>query len=160
MTLPLVITVKVDCPEDGDLSGLIFTMKVIAGSKNPFHICFPKTSKDGVASITAEDFRGQFADHYEMGLMDYNGSVEVASDIVSFSLFDSRPMMRHREELSRWPLFKNEREVWGSRQDRIDYFLSCRNPEFYFFEQSTLIPGDGEIRLTVGKKMGTTDDAV
>jgi len=105
----------------------------MAGTKNLFYIYFPKTSVDGNASITAEDFRGQFADHFEMGMMDYNGSVETAVDLVGVELFDPQPMMERREELLRWPLFKYERTARRSRQGRVDYFLSCRNQEFYFF---------------------------
>jgi hypothetical protein len=160
MTLPPIITLKIDCPEGGDLSGLIFEMRVTAGTKNLFYICFPKTSAHGTTSITAEDFRGQFADHYEMGLMDYNGSVESAGDLVGIKLFDPRPMTKHRVELSSWPLLKHERTVWRSRQERIEYFLSCRNRDFYFFEQSARIPADGIIRLTVGKKIRSTHGAV
>jgi hypothetical protein len=160
MTLPSIIALKVDCREGGDLSGLIFQMRVTAGTKNLFYICFPKTSVDGTTSMTAEDFRGQFADHYEMGLMDYNGTVETAGDLVGIMLFDPRPMIKHREELLHWPLLKHERTVWGSRRERMDYFLSCRNREFYFFEESVRIPEDGVIRLTVGRRVGAAHDAV
>ena len=152
MTLPPIITLKVDSPEGGDLSGLIFSMRVSSGTKNLYCIYFPKTSADGTARLTAEDFRGQFTDHWEMGLMDYNGTVETAGDLVGIELFDPRPMAKGREDLSHWPLFKHERTVWKSRHDMVDYFLSCRNQEFYFFEQSARIPQDGAIQLTVGKK--------
>jgi hypothetical protein len=160
MTLPPIIALKVNCPEGGDLSGLIFEMRITAGTKNLFYICFPKTSADGTTSITAEDFRGQFDDHYEWGLMDYNGTVETAGDLVGILLFDPRPLTKHRAEILRWPLFKHERTVWRSRQERIDYFLSCRNREFYFFEESVRIPANGMIGLTVGRKIGATHDAV
>jgi hypothetical protein len=129
-------------------------MRVTAGSKNLFHIYFPKTSAEGTTSITAEDFRGQFADHYEMGLMDYNGSVETARDLVGIELFDPGPMKKRQAELSCWPLFKHERTIWRFRQERIDYFVSCRNSEFCFFERSTRIPEDGMIHLTVSRKNG------
>jgi hypothetical protein len=154
MKLPPTITLNVDCPEGGDLSGLIFKIRVTAGSKNPFYIYFPKTLVNGSTCVTEEDFRGQFNDHYEMGLMDYNGSIETAGDTVGIELFDPRPMLERRQELSRWPLLKHERKVWRSRGEFMDYFLSCSNQEFYFFEQSAHIPQNGVIHLTVGRKNG------
>ena len=156
MTLPPVIQIKVDCPEGGDLSGLIFQMRVTAGTKNPYYIHFPKTASDGTAHITAEDFRGQFTDRHESGLMDYNGTVETAEEFVHMDLFDPRPMMEHRERLLSWPLFMHEKTVRRSRQERVDYFLSSRNGDFYFFEESIRIPPDGVIRLTVGRKIGAS----
>jgi hypothetical protein len=153
MTLPPVIQLRVSSPEGGDLSGLIFQMRVTSGTKNPYYIYFPKTAADGSAQITAEDFRGQFTDHYEMGLMDYNGSVETAVDTVGIELFDAQRMAAQQETLSHWPLLKHERKVWRSRREFIDYFLSCRNREFYFFEQSAPIPEGGTIQLTVGRKI-------
>ena len=159
MTLPPVIEIKVDCPEGCDLLGLIFQMRVTAGTKNLYYIYFPKTSADGTARLTAEDFRGQFTDHWEMGLMDYNGTVETAGDLVGIELFDPRQMEKESGQLSHWPLLKHERTVWKSRQEMIDYFLSCRNGEFYFFEQSARIPSEGAIRLTVGRKIGATHAA-
>ena len=159
MTLPPVIEIKVDCPQGGDLSGLIFQMRVTAGTKNLYYIHFPKTSADGTASLTAEDFRGQFTDHWEQALMDYNGTVETAGDLVGIELFDPRPMAKGREQALQWPLFKHERTIWKSRQEKIDYFLSCQNQEFYFFEQSAHIPSEGAIRLIVGRKIGATHAA-
>jgi hypothetical protein len=153
MTLPSVIQIKVDCPEGGDLSGLIFQMRVTAGTKNQYYISFPKTTAAGETSISAEDFCGQFADHHEMGLMDYNGTVEMAGNLVGIDLFDSRPMMKLRKQLSHGPLPRHQQTMWRSRQERMDYFLSSRNSEFYFFKGSVFIPEDGLIHLTVGRKI-------
>ena len=75
MILPSEIRVKASCNGSHDLSGIIFQLRVRSGSKNPYHIYFPKTDSTGVAIISSEDFRGQFTDHYEMGLMDYNLSL-------------------------------------------------------------------------------------
>lgn len=129
-------------------------MQVTAGTKNPFRIHFPKTLADGTTSMTAQDFRGQFNDHFDQGIMDYDGSIENANDIMRVNLFDLRPIMRLQKELSCWPLFTHERTVWKSRKERVDYLLSCRNQEFYFFEQTAVIPEDATLRLTVGKKLG------
>jgi len=156
MTLPPIIHLKVDCPKGGDLSGLIFQLRVTSGTKNPYYIYFPKTGVDGTTQITSEDFRGQFTDHYEMGFMDYNGTVETAGDVFGVELYDPRQMEKQKETLSHWPLLKHERKLWKSRQEFIEYFLSCRNREFYFFEQSARIPTDGVIHLTVGRRNGVT----
>lgn len=154
MKLPPVLTLKVDCPQGGDLSGLIFEMRVTSGTKNLYHIYFPKTSADGMACLTAEDFRGQFNDHGDMFIMDYNGTVETAGDSVGIKLFDPQLLLKQRDNILRWPLSKHERTVWESRQEKVDYFVSCHNPEFYFFEESVRIPLDGVILLTVGRKVG------
>lgn len=158
MKLPLVIELEVHCPQGADLSGLIFQMRVTAGTKNPFYIYFPKTSADGRTRLSADGFRGQFADHYEMGLMDYKGSIETAPQAVYVELFDPRQMAKEREMLLHWPLLKHERTVWQSREEVIDYHLSCRNPEFFFFAESVRVPEDGRITLTVGRKIGVTHD--
>jgi hypothetical protein len=151
MRLPPIIELKVECPQQGDLSGLIFELLVTTGSKNPFRIHFEKTSENDTTRITAEDFCGQFNNHFDMASMDYDGSIETAADVMTIRLFDERPMMEHREELLRWPLFKHERTVWESREEFISYFLSCRNREFYFSDQSVRVPRDGVIHLIVNK---------
>jgi hypothetical protein len=153
MTLPPTFTLTVDCPQGGDLSGLLLQMTVTSGTKNPYHIFFPKTSADGKTSLTADSFRGQFKNHGDVFIMDYNGSVEVASDVVTLQLYDTRLMIKGRKQSLRWPLSKYERTVWKSRQEYVDYFLSCRNLEFEFEKQTVRIPADGAIHLTVTKKI-------
>jgi hypothetical protein len=155
MILPLIFNLKVDCPQGGNLSGLLFMMRVTSGSKNPYHIYFPKTSDDGRSQLTAESFRGQFKDHGETFIMDFNGSVESASDVVVFELYDSRLMKEDKGKVSRWPLSKYEKTVWHSRKEFMDYFISCSNPEFEFEKQSIRIPVDGAISLTVNRKVQT-----
>jgi hypothetical protein len=147
LRLPPVIELRVDCPQGRDLSELIFRMRVTAGTKNPYYIHFPKTSVDGTTRITAEDFRGQFRDYDET--MECHASLELARDVVGIELFDPQPMMERREMLLSYPQGEHERTVWRSREDFIDYYLSCRNREFYLFEHSACIPQDGLIRLTV-----------
>lgn len=85
MTLPPIIELRVSNPAGGDLSGLIFQMRVTSGAKNPYHIYFPKTAADGSARITAATFRGQFQDHFELGLMDYDGVASASVRTVNFS---------------------------------------------------------------------------
>jgi hypothetical protein len=160
MTLPPIIKLIIDCPEGGDLSGLIFQMQVSSGTKNPFYIRFLKTATDGASQITADDFRGQFNDHYEMGLMDFNGSIETAGEMVRLALFDPQNMSEQQAVLSRWPLFKHEQKVWQSRREFIDYHLSCCNRDFCFLEKSVCIPEDGIIRLTVTRKIGVINNAI
>ena len=57
MTLPPILVLQAHCPQYEDLSGLIFGMRVVSGTKNFYHIYFPKTSADGKAQLTAEAFR-------------------------------------------------------------------------------------------------------
>lgn len=152
MTLPPIIELRVSSPVGGDLSGLIFQLRVTSGTKNSYDIHFPKTAADGTAQITAEDFRGQFTDHHEMGLMDYNGSIESAADTVCIELFDVQRMLAQQESLSLWPLLPHERQIWRSRREFMEYFLSSRNREFCFSEQLAQIPEDGIISLTVERK--------
>lgn len=104
MKLPPVFLLEVDCRQRGDLSGLIFNMTVTSGTKNPYHIYFPKTSSDGKAQLTAEEFRGQFNDHPDTFPMDYNGNVETASDVVVFDLYDRQLMEKGWKDLIHWPL--------------------------------------------------------
>jgi hypothetical protein len=153
MTLPPTITLKTICPQGGDLSDIIFKVRVTSGTKNQYYIYFPKTTLNGIAGLSAEDFRGQFNDHNATFIMDYNGSVETASDLVGINLFDSKSISKNRESLSHWPLSDYEKTVWKSRQEKIEYFLSCRNEDFFFCEESVRIPQDGVIRLTVGRKI-------
>lgn len=155
MILPPIFTLQVDGPQNSDLSGLIFGIRIASGTKNLYHIYFPKTSANGKAQLTTEAFRGQFNDHGETFIMDYNGSIEAASDIVNLELYDPRLLVKAKEQISLWPLSKYEKSVWKSRQEMLDYFLSCRNQEFYFFEESVHVPPDGLIRATVGKRLNS-----
>jgi hypothetical protein len=154
MTLPPTLTLKVDCPQGGDLSGLLFIMTVTSGPKNPYHIHFPHTSADGTSQLSSQDFRGQFKDHGDTFIMDYSGSVEIASDVVSLDLYDTRLMIKGQAQILRWPLSKYEQTVWRSRKEFVDYFLTCRNLGFDFVKQSVTIPPDGVIHLTVSRKIG------
>src|SRR3974390_2049490 len=117
MNVPSVFSLRAQCPQGGDLGGLIFLMCVTAGTKNSYYIMFPKTASDGTAHITGQDFRAQFKDHSDMFIMDYNGSVETASDVVTFKLYDQGLMERGQSQISRWPLSKYERTLWKSREE-------------------------------------------
>ena len=86
MKLPEKIDIQVVCDDESDLGNIIVQMTVRAGTKNPFLIYFPKTNKEGKTSITAIDFKDQVDFQYTMGLMDYNGSIETASQVVSIDL--------------------------------------------------------------------------
>ena len=154
MNLPPSFSLKVACPQAGDLAGLIFLMRVTAGTKNHYHIMFPKTTADGTAHLTAQDFRSQFKDHGDTFMMDYNGSIETASDVVAFELYDQRFMEEGQKQISHWPLSKYERTLWKSRQEFIEYLLSARNREFDFDTQSMPIARDGVINLTVTRRSG------
>jgi hypothetical protein len=132
MTLPPEIELKARCAEAPDLSDIVFEMQITAGSKNPYTILFPKTDVSGHTRLTAEEIKGQFTDHWEMALMDYNGSLEEAVEVVTVHLFDLAPLRQHHTDALAWPLFTHERLHWKSREERLDYLLSCRNELFTF----------------------------
>ncbi len=153
MDLPDRITIQLQCDQSDALGDLIVKMTVYAGTKNLYHIYFPKTDPYGRAELTADEFRGQFADHWEQGLMDYNGTGESASQHVKLELFDPANMRANLESLSAWPLLKNEAKRWASRREMIEYFLSCRNGFFRSARRSRLveIPADGALSFTVAQ---------
>jgi hypothetical protein len=107
-------------------------MQITAGYKNPYGIFFLKTDSAGRTRLTAEDINGQFADHWEEALMDYNGSIEDANELVTIRLWDPAPLREGYDELLAWPLFTHQRTRWLSRRDYLDYMASCRNDEFTF----------------------------
>src|SRR5690348_3597606 len=112
MKVPDTIQVQVRSPVDSDLSGLIVQMKVRAGRKNPYFILFPKTDVSGRATLDRAGFLGQFTDHWEAGLMDYDGGVEDASTTVEASLFDPTWLRENRGIAMAWPLLTHESTHW------------------------------------------------
>ena len=115
-------------------------MQITAGTKNPYDIFFPKTNGEGETRLTASEIEGQFADHWEMAVMDYNGSIEEANDLVTIRLWDPAGFRAAYNELLSWPLFKNQRTGWKSRREYQDYMVSCRNDEFEFDGISVRLP--------------------
>jgi hypothetical protein len=141
MTLPPQIELRARCAEADDLSGIIFEMQITAGSKNPYTITFSKTDSAGHTKLTPEEISGQFTDHWDMALMDYNGSIEEANDIVTIRLFDPAPPLREGyQQLLSWPLFSHESTRWQSRREWLDYMASCRNDQFTFGGIATRLP--------------------
>jgi len=140
MTLPPQIELRAKCADVDDLSGLIFRMQITAGYKNPYGIFFPKTDSAGHTGLSAEDIEGQFTDHWEEAVMDYNGSIQDAKEFVTIGLWDPAPLRESYEDLLTWPLFTHARTRWQSRRDQLDYMASCRNDEFIFDGNSVLLP--------------------
>ena len=132
MVLPEIIHINVLSKNQIELHDLIFEIKVISGTKNNYHIFFPKTDRNGKAKLLKSDFIGQFTDHYEMGLMDYNGTIETANSKVEVCLYDPKWLNENPLLALAWPLLKNEKEKWRNRQEQYDYFISSRNSIFYF----------------------------
>ena len=130
MKLPEKIYLEIKSKKETELEDLIVQLNVRSGRKNPYHIFLPKTDKDGRAIISKDDFKGQFEDHYGTGLMDYDGSIETAKPEVEVSLFDPAWMIENKKLALAWPLLKNEKPKWKSRQEKYNYMISCRNPKF------------------------------
>ena len=130
MELPRVLRLRVHAPSETDLSGLIVQLTVQAGRKNPYRIRFPLTNESGQSELTRDDFIGQFKDHWEEGLMDYDGSINTASPVVEVSLYDPTWSIENRELEMAWPLLKHERTKWFSREQEYLDRVSCRNSTF------------------------------
>jgi hypothetical protein len=154
MDLPPSVALQVSCEDEVDLSGLIIGMRISTGRKNPYHVYFPKTDTSGRSVLSESNIRGQFTDHWESGLMDHSGGLEDASQRVEFFLFDTEVMRRNLSVVSKWPLLPYESTVWNSRQEAVDYYLSCRNAQFRLGETSLVIPRDGEVSLQVREAHG------
>ena len=130
MDLPEKIELKLKSGNAIDLSNVIVEMKVQAGRKNPYYIQFPKTDRDGFASLEKNDFIGQFKDHWDEALMDYDGTPETADPIVEISLFDSSWLEENKKAALSWPLLKHEKHKWRSRREQYDYLTSTSNHKF------------------------------
>jgi hypothetical protein len=128
--VPEKITVHVKSEPPASLHGLIVELKVQAGRKNAYYIQFPKTDASGESELTRSDFVGQFTDHWEMALMDYDGTVEAASPLVEASLFDPTWSLQNRGHALAWPLLKHEQSKWASRELEYQHRTSSRNPRF------------------------------
>ena len=124
-------------------------MRISSGTKNPYHIYFPKTDTHGCSALVADDFCGQFKDHWAEGLMDYNGNLEVASQTVVLFLFDVGALKKNLANSLAWPLLPHEKTMWSSRQEKVDYLLSCRNEQYRFSESSFVVSAEGELSVEV-----------
>jgi len=140
MTLSPQIELRARCADADDLSGIIFRMQITAGSKNPHSIFFPKTDAGGHTRLAAKEIEMQFTDHWDMGLMDYNGSLQEANDLVTIHLWDPRSFRQHIDDVLAWPLLSYEKTRWKSRREWFDYMGSCRNDEFTFGGVSIRLP--------------------
>ncbi len=67
-----------------------------------------------------------------MGLMDYDGSIESANQVVEISLFDPTWLIENKKLAMAWPLLKHEKTKWKSREEQYNSMTSCRNKEFSF----------------------------
>jgi hypothetical protein len=130
MKIPERIQVRVDSDGEADLSGFIVELTVRAGRKNPYRIYFPKTDNRGFATLTRDDFIGQFRDHWESGLMDHDGSPETAESLVRVGLYDPWWSIENADAALAWPLLTHERTKWSSRKEQYRYRTSTRNTDF------------------------------
>jgi hypothetical protein len=130
MHVPNSIKVHVTSDEGADESGIIIQMTVTTGQKNPYYVYFPKTDSAGIATLTRDDFIGQFKDHWESGLMDHAGTPEDADSRVLVTLYDPSWAIANRELALAWPLLKHERTKWPSREEEYRSRVSSRNRDF------------------------------
>ena len=115
-------------------------MQITAGYKNPYSIFFPRTDERGHSRLTAKEIEMQFTDHWDMALMDYNGSLEDANELVTIHLWDPCSLREDSEQVFAWSLFSYEKTRWKSRREWFDYMASCRNDEFTFGGISVRLP--------------------
>jgi hypothetical protein len=75
-----------------------------------------------------------------MALMEYNGSLKEANELVTIHLWESRDFRDHADNVLTWPFFSYEKSRWRSRREGFDYTASCRNDEFTFGGISIRLP--------------------
>ena len=154
MDLPDIITIQVSDPSGQPVPGIIVQLTVKSGNRNTYQILSPMTGRDGLAQITKPEFTGQFEDHWEMGLMDYNGTVESASPEVQVGLFDPTWHMANPEACLAWPLFKNEQARWASRQKQYEALVSCANLQYRAEPTPVNLETQNKISFAVSKPRG------
>jgi hypothetical protein len=152
MDIPLRLELTLVSNEAMPPAGLIVGMRVSAGTKNPYHIFFPKTDATGRTALEKSEVVGQFKDHWEEGLMDFNGSIESAAQAVTFFLFDVRDFKANLKTALAWPLLAHEKTIWASRTEKAEYLLSCRNAQYRLPETTLEIPQDGLLQLQVSRR--------
>ena len=130
MIIPDLIEINIQCKHYSELQDIIIQMVIFSGTKNHYTICFPKTDSFGNSKLYKSDIIGQFEDHYESGIMDYNGTIESASSVVAISLFDDTFFKNNKPLVLAWPLLHNEKRTWQSRKDYYDYLVMNRNSYF------------------------------
>jgi hypothetical protein len=153
MNIPEHITARVANSDETDLSGLIVELMVTTGRKNPYRIYFPKSDVSGLATLTRDDFIGQFTDHWEAGLMDHTGTPESADSTVRVALYDPSWSLENRDAALAWPLLKHERTKWSSREEQYRYRTSSRNPEFLVSPIMVDLGETNDIVLPVQRKV-------
>lgn len=149
MNVPEKIVARVTTPAGEGVPGIIVEMKVRAGHKNPYHIRFHATNDAGEAELTRGDFVGQFTDHWEEGLMDYDGSPETAAPVVEVSLFDPTWSITNRKLALAWPLFAHERTKWRTRDEEYAQRIACRNLDFVSEVQEINLEEESAIHMVV-----------
>ncbi len=127
MELPDKITFNVVDKSKQPIEGIIIEVKVYSGTKNPYIILSPKTNVFGKSEISKTDFIGQYEDHWQMGLMDYNGTIHDAKPKAEVYLFNPEWTINNKDSYLAWPLLKNEIPLWGSKEEKYNYLTSCSN---------------------------------
>lgn len=152
MELPSIVDIFVTDHVGIPVPNLIMGMRISVGNKNPYRIYFPKTNFAGHSSLSADDIAGQFKDHWEEGLMDYNGTLENADQSVDLFLPDVRLIRSGQRAFLVWPLLTHEKTAWASRQEKLDYFLSSANEHYSLKEFSAAIPSDGRLQVQISAR--------
>jgi len=149
MNLPESIGIEVKDKSGRPIEGIIIEIRIESGTKNSYKILSPKTGLDGKTQITRSDFIGQFEDHWEMGLMDYNGTIESANQNVEAYLYDPGWAIENKGLCLAWPLLKNEVPLWGSRTEKYEYLISCVNSKYKTKQQKINISIVNNINLKI-----------
>ena len=152
MDIPPQLELAISSNEAAPPAGLIIGMRVSAGTKNPYHIFFPKTDATGLTALDRAAILGQFKDHWEEGLMDFNGTLESAAQEVTFFLFNSPALEQDPSYALAWPLLTHEKTVWHSRAEKVSYFVNSCNSRYNLPEAAVKIPVDGLVRLQVQRR--------
>lgn len=152
MELPDKISFNVVDKTKQPIEDIIVEIKVYSGTKNPYIILSPKTDLSGKTEITKDNFIGQYEDHWEMGLMDYNGTIQEAKPKADVYLFNPEWSINNKDSCLAWPLLKNEQPLWNSREEQYNYLISCSNPKYKTNKQKINFSEASNVVVTVSKK--------
>jgi len=112
------------------LENILILLKVKAGTKNPYRIQLPLTSKSGKTEVARAEVQEQIEAANASFAMDYNGDIEKCAPDVEISLFDGAQYRKHLGAIKHFPLSQYEKKHWKTRQEVIEYVLKNKNSGF------------------------------
>ena len=152
MNVPDRITLQLIAEDPPDLGGVIVSLTVTTGRRNPRRIYFPKTDVAGRAELSRDDFVDQFADATESDLMGSWGNLADALPEVQVGLYDPGPALAMPDVSLAFPLLPHEQQRWPSRAAEYEYRTSCRNLEFVANQITVDLHATSHIQLRLARR--------